>query len=95
MTHGKHSKKKVLFKIDSMRKLTNVIFCIGALMGILFGGSYQMGKNFFGILLGALAWGVITGFGFKGVYEFIIGLICNMSNDDPQPEAQPEESSEE
>ena len=68
--------KKLHIKNLTLEKITRMIFAIGALLGVLFGGSYHRLNGFSGILLGAIFWGIVAGFGFKGIFEFVLNLVC-------------------
>lgn len=90
--------RKIKLKNVTLKKLDRYIFIAGAILGVLFGGSYHRANGFAGILLGAIAWGVIAGFGFKGIYEFIIRLVCNAPAEGPatyESDDDPEEDDDE
>ncbi len=90
--------KRITLKNITLKKITKAIFAIGALLGVLFGGSYHRMNGFSGILLGAIFWGVVTAFGFKGIYEFVLNLVCKAVEepeaDDEEPEEEPDDEGE-
>ena len=87
-----HMKRiKNLTKNLTLKKITKMVFAIGALLGVLFGGSYHRLNGFSGILLGAIFWGVTTAFGFKGIFEFILNLVCKTAE---EPETRDEAPAE-
>ena len=78
--------KKLSMKGITMRKLTYWVMLVGAIIGALFGGSYNGTHGFFGVLLGVIFWGAISAFGFKGLFEFAITLVSNTKEADEASE---------